>query len=366
LKKISVYFSDLGVEGKDLKAAVRELQGYLADVRRRFQRFLNPDGTLKEGSLQTDGENDQFEESVRMLLGLSKEYEISEFEEKLREAAKLVDTTLFRAHMYATPSLAGSLFRIANFCDPDVVMEKLEENGRHNELIDFYFGKKMHRRALELLRRFGQAEAEGEDTAPQLRGPKRTVAYLQHLRPEMIDLILEFAEWPLRVDPDLGMEIFLTDTENAETLPRQRVADFLQGIDLTLAVRYLEHVIDELNDMSPDLHQRLLLLYLERLQKHKEGKLKFENEDDFSNWMNKFLAFLKSSSQYSPAKMLDHLPRDGESIYPDANLPMSLTISKTDPDFYEARAIAFSKMGQHRQALEIYVFKLKDPEKAEE
>lgn len=26
----------------------------------------------------------------------------------------------------------------------------------------------------------------------------------------------------------------------------------------------------------------------------------------------------------------------------------------------------FSKMGQHRQALEIYVFKLQDPEKAEE
>lgn len=37
-----------------------------------------------------------------------------------------------------------------------------------------------------------------------------------------------------------------------------------------------------------------------------------------------------------------------------------------DPDFYEARAIVFSKMGQHRQALEIYVFKLEDYTKAEE
>ncbi|KAL1983675.1 hypothetical protein VTN96DRAFT_10104 [Rasamsonia emersonii] len=334
------------LEGKDLKNAVRELQGYLADVRRRFQRFLNPDGSLKAGSLHANGEIDKFEESVRMLLGLSKDAESPEFEEKLRETAKLVDTTLFRAHMYATPSLAGSLFRIANFCDPDVVMEKLEESGRHNELIDFYFGKKMHRRALELLRKFGQSSEE-EDSPPQLRGPKRTVAYLQHLPPDMIDLILEFAEWPLRVDPELGMEVFLTDTENAETLPRQRVADFLQGIDTTLAVRYLEHVIDELNEMSPDLHQRLLLLYLERLMKHKDGEWKFESEDAFLAWRGKLLEFLKSSSQYSPAKMLDRLPRD-------------------DPDFYEARAIVFSKMGQHRQALEIYVFKLKDPEKAEE
>lgn len=37
-----------------------------------------------------------------------------------------------------------------------------------------------------------------------------------------------------------------------------------------------------------------------------------------------------------------------------------------DPELFEARAIVFSKMGQHRQALEIYVFKLEDHEKAEE
>lgn len=37
-----------------------------------------------------------------------------------------------------------------------------------------------------------------------------------------------------------------------------------------------------------------------------------------------------------------------------------------DPEFFEARAIVFSKMGQHKQALEIYVFKLEDFVKAEE
>ncbi|KAH8705968.1 AvaB protein [Talaromyces proteolyticus] len=337
------------LEGKDLKAAVRELQGYLADVRRRFQRFLNPNGTLRAGSLHHGGEIDEFEESVRMLLGVSGEIDESDFEERLCENAKLVDTTLFRAHMYATPSLAGSLFRIANFCDPDVVMEKLEESGRDNELIDFYYGKKMHRRALELLRKFGhsQAKDENDDPSAHLRGPGRTVAYLQHLSPEYIDLILEFAEWPLREDPELGMEIFLTDTENAETLPRYQVIEFLEKADTGLAIRYLEHVIDELNDMSPDLHQKLLNLYLHRLLRHKQRQETFDSEDDFLSWKEKFLAFLKSSSQYSPAKVLDQLPRE-------------------DPDFYEARAIAFSKMGQHRQALEIYVFKLHAHEKAEE
>lgn len=342
-------------EGKDLKNAVRELQGYLADVRRRFQRFLNPNGTLRAGSLHQNGEIDEFEESVRMLLGLSGEFEETEFEQRLLENAKLVDTTLFRAHMYATPSLAGSLFRIANFCDPDVVMEKLEESGRHNELIDFYFGKKMHRRALELLRKFGQPEAEEEgegkeddDAWAHLRGPKRTIAYLQHLSPEYIDLILEFAEWPIRAAPELGMEIFLADTENAETLPRYQVIDFLEKVgNSDLAIRYLEHVIEELNDLSPDLHQRLANLYVDKLEKHKSGKARFASEHEFQACKEKLLAFLKSSDQYSPAKMLDRLSRD-------------------DPDFYEAKAVALSKMGLHRQALEIYVFKLQAHEKAEE
>ncbi|KAL4940142.1 hypothetical protein BDV06DRAFT_25381 [Aspergillus oleicola] len=330
--------------GKDLKLAVRELQAYLADIRRRFQRFLNPDGSLKVDP-QTSSTNDEYTDSVMKLLDVSKD-EDYDFGEKLREKAKLVDTTLFRVCMYATPSLVSSLFRIANFCDPEVVMEKLEETGRHNDLIHFLYGKKMHRQALELLRKFGQAEPE-EETAPELHGPKRMVAYLQHLPPSQIDLILEFSEWPVGEDPELGMEIFLADTENAETLPRQKVLGFLQALDAKLAVRYLEHVIEELNDLTPDLHQRLVVLYLDRLQKHKGDKDEFASEDGYVQWREKFIGMLRSSDQYSPSKILGRLNRD-------------------DAEFYEARAILFSKMGQHRQALEIYVFKLEDYVKAEE
>ncbi|KAL5340381.1 hypothetical protein BJX70DRAFT_387383 [Aspergillus crustosus] len=331
--------------GKDLKQAVRELQAYLADVRRRFQRFLNPDGSLKVDP-QTNVADDEYTVSVFKLLDVTRDGEDYDFAEKLREKARLVDTTLFRVYMYATPSLAGSLFRIANFCDPEVVMEKLEETGRHNDLIDFLYGKKMHRQALELLRKFGQADSE-EETAPQLHGPKRMVAYLQHLSPDNIDLILEFSEWPVQEDPTLGMEIFLADTENAETLPREKVLEFLQKIDVKLAVRYLEHVIGELNDLTPDLHQRLASLYLDRLQKSQNNEDEFTTEEDHLDWQEKFITLLKSSDQYSPSKILGRLDRD-------------------DPDFFEARAILFSKMGQHRQALEIYVFKLEDYVKAEE
>ncbi|KAL4892431.1 vacuolar sorting protein 39 domain 1-domain-containing protein [Aspergillus ambiguus] len=337
---------DKALHGKDLIHATHELQRYLADVRRRFQRFLNPDGSLKVIDPPNNAPNDGFTDSVMKLLDVTKESRDYDFGEKLREKARLVDTTLFRAYMYAKPFLAGSLFRIANFCDPDVVMEWLEKAGRHNDLIDFLYGKKLHHQALELLKKLGQADSE-EENAPQLHGPKRTVGYLQSLSPDNIDLILEFAEWPIREDPELGMEIFLADTENAETLPRQPVLDFLQKIDANLAVRYLEHVIGELNDMTPDLHQKLLTLYLDHLKKDKTKEWEFSSNEERVEWREKFLEMLRSSSQYSPAKLLDRLDRD-------------------DPEFFEARAIVFSKMGQHRQALEIYVFKLEDYAKAEE
>ena len=38
----------------------------------------------------------------------------------------------------------------------------------------------------------------------------------------------------------------------------------------------------------------------------------------------------------------------------------------TDAAFYEAQAVVLSGMGQHNQALEVYVFKMNDYEKAEE
>jgi Vam6/Vps39-like protein vacuolar protein sorting-associated protein 39 len=350
--------SETRLSEKELKAAVRELQSFLADIRRRLQRFFDQDQNVRnlaevQSSDATANGRENPIETLENLFGVSDLRDI-DVEQRLIDTAKLVDTTLFRAYMYAAPSMAGSLFRITNFCDPGVVMEKLEETGRYNDLIDFLFGKRLHRAALEMLKKFGTKEdkqdgpGEGDVTDDQLRGPARTVRYLQNLPPELIDLILEFARWPIQSQPDLGMDIFLADTENAETLPRRKVLAFLEGIDQALALRYLEHVVDELNDLTPDLHQKLVMLYFEQLKERPVGTDPASGNDAARQELkDKFLTMLRNSTQYSPAKVLGVLPKDDET-------------------FYEARAIVFSKMGQHKQALEIYVFKLKDFAKAEE
>ena len=335
---VSNVFKGSGNE-KELKAAVRELQAFLADIRRRLQRFFDLDQKVKP--LEELKQGPQAADTKRVIEYILdvKDSDDRHIKEKLLETAKLVDTTLFRAHMFATPSLAGSLFRIANHCDPEVVMNKLEETDRYSELIDFLYGKGLHREALERLQKFGQSE-HTDDVDPQLRGPGRTVSYLQNLPAEMTDLILEFARWPMETKPEVGIEIFIADTENAESLPRHKILTFLESIDRAHAIRYLEHVIDELNDSTPELHHRLVVLYIEELSAR-------STEDRSEELLQRLLTHLRQSAQYSPAKVLTLLPRD-------------------DPAFYEAMAIVFSKMGQHRQALQIYVFKLNDSAKAEE
>ena len=299
-----------------------------------MKKVLNSDGSLK-----AEGVREVPESELSSLL-VKPSFDESVDREALLNTAKLVDTTLFRAYMFVSPSFAGPLFRIDNFCDPDVVKERLIEARRYNDLVDFFYGKKLHHEALELLERFG--DKEPTEAAPELAGPRRTVAYLQSLPPEMIDLILQFAEWPVRRDPDLGMEIFLADTENAEMLPRQAVLDFLQGINIRLAVRYLEHIVHELNDTTPSFHQRLVNVYMEGLKADD-----FPDDEARNKWKRKTLDFLKASRNYQAYKVLGQLKTD-------------------DPKLYEARAIVLSNMGQHKQALDIYVFKLRDPEKAEE
>ncbi|RDL40270.1 uncharacterized protein BP5553_00249 [Venustampulla echinocandica] len=335
---------DRPLEGKDLEKAAVELNAFLVDARNRMKRWIDAEtGKLipqEKNKIDQNGEVSS-EPSFESFLVSPVSDADKDREQKLRDTAKLIDTTLFRSNMLVRPQLVGALFRIPNFCDPDVVNDKLLENRRYNDLVDFFHGKKLHRPALELLKKFGMAEEEDEKS-PTLHGPQRTVGYLQNLPPEMIDLILEFAEWPLRANPDLGMEVFLADTENAETLPRDKVVNFLQGIDMKLAVKYLEHIIHELNDLTPEFHNLLVSEYLNQLKARQDRE-----SEDWKEGMEKLILFMRSSKQYALYRVFSNIPKD-------------------DPDFYEALVVVFSNMGQHKQALEIYVFKLQDFEKAEE
>lgn len=332
------------LSGDDLKSAVGELRSYLAGTRARLQRYIDPvTGKLKrQTSSSTEPSISSTEDPFTTLLTGSADPESDQqLAETLRTTFSIVDTALFRAYMYSTPALASSLFRIANFCDPKVVNEKLLESHRYNDLVEFFNGKKLHREALTLLRRFGTASDEVNDQDEksaarandihvnvaqpddplaipinpseiprQLRGPQRTVMYLQALPPDLIDLILEFADWVLRRDPVLGMDVFLADSENAETLPRERVVNYLANIDELLEIRYLEHIIGELGDATPDFHNRLAELFINVLRAGK-GDEHGGNEGEKAPMMERLIKFLRESRQYSLSRAYGIIPRDG-------------------------------------------------------
>ncbi|KAI0454246.1 AvaB protein [Xylaria acuta] len=345
------------LEGKELTKAVRELNSFLAGTRARLQRVIDPETGKLRPRKATPGlaHSSSIDENLDALLTGTHSETDEQLEQELRRTFTLVDTTLFRGYMFSQPSLAPSLFRIPNFCDPAVVNEKLLEHNRYNELVDFFYGKKLHRDALTLLRKFGDAATDGETTKlkvnghdeaevqipEQLRGPRRTVGYLQSLPPEMMDLILEFADWVLRRDAELGMEVFLADSENAETLPREKVINYLRKIDADLEIQYLEHIIGELGDGTPEFHNRLVELLVHALKDSKNRDSKWEER------LHTLVNFLKESRQYGFTRAFGMIPRD-------------------DPAFYEAQAVVLSNIGSHKQALEIYVFKMRDYVKAEE
>lgn len=332
--------ADKPLEGEDLKLAVRCLYSFLAQCRADMQKHLNSDGSMKEDPPSLDSETGKpaFSNLLPNSVANGKAGEI-DWRAQLLHVAQLVDTTLFRAYMLASPSLAGSLFRIDNFCDPEVVQSALYEGERYGDLIDFLHGKGLHRQALEMLAKFGKEEADGE--IPEgMHGPERTVGYLKQLPPELVDVVLEFVRWPIDEDPDVGMEVFLADTDNAERLPRDQVLEFLSSIDSKLEIRYLEHIIGELGEGDATFHQHLVNLYLVELKK------KDLEEEARKDLKCRLEAFMLKSKAYNKVRTLPQLPTN-------------------DATFYEARAIVHSALGQHKQALSIYVFQIQDYEKAE-
>ncbi|KAK6504670.1 Vacuolar morphogenesis protein 6 [Arthrobotrys musiformis] len=352
------------LEGKVLKLAVQGLVSYLVEMRRKLLKYVKPDmdpDALGESAVPTEdvptfGDAPSksaidFSE-VAALLPPSRhggEMTVKEQLEGLMEMAKLIDTTLLRSYMFTNSSLVGPLVRVENFCDPEVVHEKLVETGRFKELVDYLANKKLHDKALVLLKSFGDRE-EPDEREPDLHGPQATATYLQKLHADQLPLIFEYSTWVLHKDPKLGMEVFVDDTPQVESLPRDKVLDFLKSIDVRLGVEYAEHLVHELKDDSPDYHNWLIEGYLTMMKETKEAgedgwgwKLSPEQREEFGV---KVLKFTEESHQYWPEKVIRWLPKD-------------------DPTFYEIRASILSRLGEHKQALEIFVFRMQDFSKAE-
>ncbi|KAH9177407.1 hypothetical protein EDB89DRAFT_1542390 [Lactarius sanguifluus] len=251
--------------------------------------------------------------------------------EQLVLCARVVDTALFKSYLAVRPGLLGPLCRRDNWYEVAEVEEMLAARGKFSELIDLYNVRKMHSRALELLRQLGEKETDVKDRLVP------SITYLQRLTPEYMDTVFQHSRWIFDENAEMALEIF---TSEEMELPPQHVASFLENVNSKLCARYLEYLIEERHEESSIYHDRLAELYLKMTIDTKKAG----DEESRKAAYGKLLLFVDNTTHYRVDRLLGMLPSD---------------------DLFETRAILLGRLGRHDSALEIYVYRLRDYDKAE-
>lgn len=71
----------------------------------------------------------------------------------LQNVKQIVDTCLLKTFLATNESLVGSLVRVANHCNIEETEQLLIEFRKFQELLDFYYSKQLHFKALSLLKK---------------------------------------------------------------------------------------------------------------------------------------------------------------------------------------------------------------------
>ncbi|VVC31789.1 Hypothetical protein CINCED_3A010938 [Cinara cedri] len=248
---------------------------------------------------------------------------------------QIIDTTLLKCYLQTNDALIAPLLRL-NHCHLLETETTLKKYKKYSELIILYQTKGLHSKALELLQK------QSDDFDSNLKGPERTIQYLQNIGSNHIDLILQFSDWVLNKYPEDGLTIFTEDVAEVEQFSRPKILDFLIRNHKNLIIPYLEHVIHVWNDTNAICHNALIHQYRERLQQYNNMSMQAD-EQTAQNTKAKLLEFLKQSKYYTPETVLVHFPLDG---------------------FFEERAIVLGKLGRHEQVLSMYVTVLHDVDRA--
>ncbi|SCV73601.1 BQ2448_7527 [Microbotryum intermedium] len=272
--------------------------------------------------------------------------------EHLARLAQVVDTALFKSYLATKPVMVGPLCRIENWCEIEEVEEALLEKKKYRELLDLYNGKNMHQMAVKLLRRI----AEDEDDLDEKVDP--TIRYIQKLGPAHLPTILEASEWVFATNQAKGLEIFVADMEEVEALPRHEVMKHTEHVGEDACMRYLEHVVHELDERGAEFHDKLIQVYLRKV---------FDDADDGvgdEGDYKKLLAFLEASESYRADRMLGRLPASTSTSTSATGTTRAMT--KKDEALALVRALLLGRLGRHEGALQIYVYQLAAPGLAEE
>lgn len=259
-----------------------------------------------------------------------------------------VDTTLLKCYLKTKNSLVASLLRLPdNHCKLQITEKALIKYNKYTELIILYQSRGLHTKALELLKNHFQD--------PPSSGHEKMVQYLQNLGPDHLPTVFEYASWVIEQDPELGLRIFTADTCEIEQQDRNLILEFLRQKAPQLEIPYLEHIIHFWNDKTSLFHTTLLLRYRQKVAPLLSSYLESIGDEvpcpagqepgELGELRQKLLDFLEISDHYTTQGLPALLLNEG---------------------LCEERAIVVGKLGQHEEALSIFIYVLNNPKRAEE
>lgn len=325
---------------------ITALIDYLIQIRRKINKRVSTSGIT--GRLSSNDLNIQ---TTTTSSAPDDDYTLFSHMKSPRALERLkqeVDTTLLKCYLKTTNALVASLLRLPdNHCKLQVTEKALIKYHKYNELIILYQSRGLHRKALELLKSHFQDSP--------LSGYEKTVQYLQHLGQEHLEIICKYAKWVIQNEPELGLKIFTADLPECESLDRNLILEFLRHNAPQLEIPYLEHLIHFWNDKTSFFHTTLLLRY-----RQKVAPLLAKYLDSIGDSVPCPAGQEPGELGELRLKLLDFL--EISDHYTTQGLPALLL----NEGLCEERAIVVGKLGQHEEALSIFIYVLNNPKRAEE
>ena len=286
------------------------------------------------------------------------------FVNKSRKATlEIIDTTLLQAYLRTREQLVTPLLRRENnFFHLETCERLLKQQGKLHELLILYEKRNLHERALDLLN-----EEVGKQNS-KLNSIDHLIKYIKKLTNKNLDLIFKYSKSILeKHDYETSMQVFVTNVELIDIaangvvnnqqddeddqilreLNREKVCEFLhkqiepKELGFSLLFKYVEYCVYVWQDKSEYINNLLIQIYKENIQRIQQKEDTASNVE-LKNLKEKLLQFLKNTNFYQ----------------------INYALGQFDMNT-EERAILYGKIGEHEEALNIYVNTLNDVNKAE-
>lgn len=328
---------------------------------------------------------------------------------------EIIDTTLLKCYLISKENLVQFfLRRDPNFLHLEESERLLNQHNKINELIILYEKKEAHEKALNLLL------TESSKSNSSLSGLKYLVDYMKKIGANNLSLVFKYAKSVIETDYKWGLKIFIGGNfEKLDTLIEEKAREKDENVKVdrnlsessdvvgdTLLSTFLKidlsdskngkkdkdslslnlsDLVDDDDEFLKDLNHSQILEFLDEQIEPKELSVYLvkiylqycvyvwkDREPKLNNKLvDIYQAFVDQNYVVPGQKADSQRSKRYKQVlkfflnYTNNYEPLS-TLAKLDLDIYpEERAIVLGKMGNHKEALSIYVNILNDTHKAE-